>query len=126
MTDNTNDTNGTEEEIPPPREGEINQIPDVDPGDRIEVKTTFRSDPDRVLTVETVDPDEDDILGIQPRALGYSRLSESCIASGYGTRYQLTVVDSLIASWRRVLLVWPSSDGVPVESIEIVEENDDQ
>ena len=89
-----------DDDLLPPRDGEINTIPDVKPGDEIRVLSIFNSDPNRNLTVaENI---RWDVVRLK----------------GYGTEYILSAEDGI--NFRRVYLQWESMpEGVPVADIEI-------
>ena len=94
------DTEQSDGGLLPPRDGEINTIPDVEPGDEIRVLSVYNSDPNRNLTVaENI---RDDVVRLE----------------GYGTEYILSAEDSI--NFRRVYLQWQSCpEGVPVADIEV-------
>jgi hypothetical protein len=98
----TDGTERSEGELLPPRDGEINTIPDVESGDKIRVQSVYNSDPNRNLTVSEV-PREDTV-----------------ILEGYGTEYVLSADDGI--NFRRVYLQWQSRpEGVPIANVEVRE-----
>lgn len=94
---------GTEQpdnDLLPPRDGETNTIPNVDPGDEVRVRSVYNSDPNRNLTVaENI---RDDVVRLE----------------GYGTEYILSAEDTV--NHRRVYLQWESRpEGVPIADVEV-------
>lgn len=106
------------EEVPPPKfEDELNQIPDLSEGDRVRVETTYNSDPDRTLTVEEVDADQQ-----RTDNLDITTDDVQVVLSGYGTEYRLGVDRSWTNAWQRVTMWWPSKPtGVSVSAIEVIQ-----
>ena len=103
-------------EVPPPKvEGAINQIPDLDVGDKVRVETCYDYAPDRTLTVveEGTDVNSACIFN-NPDSSGY-------VLEGYGTEYHLTTAGN--QHWRRVDIVFKSRpEGQTVSNIEVIEE----
>jgi len=96
-------TDGTEQ-LKPPRDGEINQIPDVSEGDELVVTAKYNHEPDRTLTVEDLDPDHNK--------------DGSILLSGYGKEYLLEPSTGI--NFRRVYLRWQTTpEGAPVSDIEV-------
>jgi len=71
-----------EDEIPPAKDGSINQIPDLSVDDRVRVETSGNYAPDRTLTVESIGSDKQSggLLETRGEDPGY-------VLSGYGTEY---------------------------------------
>jgi len=102
------------DQIPPAREGEINQIPSLDVGDIILVETGFDYAPDRKLTVSEVGTSAQggDIVSTRGDDDGY-------VLRGYGTEYHLITTGT--RHWRRVDIVFDSRpEGQIVSNIEVL------
>jgi hypothetical protein len=113
----------SESEIPPKNEGCIAEIPDLEEGDEVVVKTRPGYDTNRTLTVEEVNPPESRTRDVD--ALEWTEDEDQVILSGYGTTYALMVTYSLTKSWKRVNLVWKSRpEGIEVEDIEAGDSNE--
>ena len=106
------------EEVPPPKsDDELNQIPDLSEGDRVHIETKFDFDPNRTLTVEDVDADQE-----RTDNLNITTDDAQVVLSGYGTEYRLGIDQSMTGAWQRVTMWWPSRpEGVSVTGIEVVE-----
>ncbi len=105
------------ESIPPARdEDEMNQIPDLDVGDKVHVETKWDYAPDRTLTVSEVDTD------VNAQSIVATRGDDGYVLEGYGTEYHLVTTGTL--HWQRVDIVFQSKpEGQIVSNIEIIEDN---
>jgi len=103
-----------QEERPAPKfDRWINEIPDVEPGDKVRVETDGDYAPDRTLTVEEVGVD------CAPSGLMERQWDdEACLLSGYGTEYEMFVTGT--KHWLAVDIRCPSMDhGERVSNIEV-------
>lgn len=123
MSDTAKDATAVDQEARPAPKFDrwINEIPNVESGDKVRVETDGSWAPDRTLTVEEVNVEAapDGLLETQYQ-------DEACVLSGYGTEYELFVTGT--PHWLAVDIRSPSMDhGQRVSNIEVLERvNDDE
>lgn len=110
--------NHTEQKSKSRHERVLNELPELEEGDKVSVTMSPDapwSNDQRTLTVEKPSKQKtsDGVNGVT--SAGY-------ILSGYGTQYRLSVVESLTGAYERVNLSWKSRpSGRWVKSIEVLD-----
>jgi len=117
--DSSGESSSGSEQIPPVRDGEINQIPDLNEGDTVLVETKADYAPDRKLTVTETESDakSQSIVAFRGDGDGY-------VLEGYGTEYHLITTGT--PHWQRVDIVFASyPEGQIVSNIDVLNRSQD-
>jgi len=93
---------------PPAKEPDgINQLPELEEGDTVRVESVFNTHSTKTLTVEDVESSE-------------RYASPLYTLSGYGTEYEMALVESITGSWLDARMSWPT-DRTRIANVEVLD-----